>query len=186
MFSRGVEPLEGSVSEPWTQRVRKQALGEVESLVQCLLPDAPESGRWAGLGRPPVGRGTGSIVLAGPRKRRNGAAIATADVRQGDDLEKEPTGIELLQGVAGVAGSEKACLQELIALTPEWETRGTLIQPDPKSTCHSVSSIQYQSYTPGYTTASLSETHKINRAPTKNNDSVTPQRRSNDYNCRLS
>jgi hypothetical protein len=52
--------------------------------------------------------------------------------------------------------------------------------------CHSVSSIQYQSYTPGYTTASLSHTHEINRAPTKNNDSVTPQRRPFDYNCRLS
>jgi hypothetical protein len=54
------------------------------------------------------------------------------------------------------------------------------------TTCHSVSSIQYQSYTPGYTTASLSETHKINHAPTKNNDAVTPQMRSYDYNCRLS
>jgi hypothetical protein len=52
--------------------------------------------------------------------------------------------------------------------------------------CHSVSSIQYQSYTSGYTTASLSDTHNINRAPTKNNDSVTPQRRPFDYNCRLS
>jgi hypothetical protein len=54
-------------------------------------------------------------------------------------------------------------------------------EPPPPPTlcppCHSVSSIQYQSYTPGYTTASLSETHKINRAPTKNYDSVTPQRR---------
>jgi hypothetical protein len=53
-------------------------------------------------------------------------------------------------------------------------------------TCHSVSSIQYQSYTPGHTTASLSETHKINRAPTNNNDSVMLQKRSYDYNCRLS
>jgi hypothetical protein len=52
--------------------------------------------------------------------------------------------------------------------------------------CHSVSRIQYQSYTPGHTTASLSEAHKINRAPTKNNDSVTLQKRSYDYNCRLS
>jgi hypothetical protein len=51
--------------------------------------------------------------------------------------------------------------------------------------CHSVSSIQYQSYTPGYTTASPSQTHKINRAPTKNNDSVTLQECSYDYNCRL-
>jgi hypothetical protein len=59
-------------------------------------------------------------------------------------------------------------------------------QPLTHKKCHSVSSIQYQSYTPGNTTASLSETHKINRAPTKNNDSVTPQRCSNDYNCRLS
>jgi formyltetrahydrofolate synthetase len=51
--------------------------------------------------------------------------------------------------------------------------------------CHSVSSIQYQSYTPSYTTASLSEMHKINRAPTKNKDSVTLQKCSYGYNCRL-
>jgi hypothetical protein len=44
---------------------------------------------------------------------------------------------------------------------PKWE---------PRPRCHSVSSIQYQSCTPGYTTASLSQTHKINRAQTKTKD----------------
>jgi hypothetical protein len=54
------------------------------------------------------------------------------------------------------------------------------VQKTKSMTCHSVSSIQYQPYTPGYTTASLSQ------MPTKNNDSVTLQKCSYDYNCRLS
>jgi hypothetical protein len=67
---------------------------------------------------------------------------------------------------------------------PNWNAVAACRQA--RAQCHSVSSIQYQSYTPGYTTASLSHTHNINRAPTKNNESVTPQRRPFDYNCRLS
>jgi hypothetical protein len=38
----------------------------------------------------------GRVVLPIPRKRRDRVAIATADMGHGSDLEKEPTGIELL------------------------------------------------------------------------------------------
>jgi hypothetical protein len=79
--------------------------------------------------------GTRRVMLPVPHKRRDGAAIATADVEQGSDLEKEPTGFELLQGGAGVMALEKACHKELIALTLELETRGTLIQLDPEGAC---------------------------------------------------
>jgi hypothetical protein len=75
-------------------------------------------------------------------------------------------------------GCEHCAMQQHLLSSLDWHTQETH--------CHSVSSIQYQSYTPGYTTASLSQTHKINRAPTKNNDSVTLQKCSHDYNCRLS
>jgi hypothetical protein len=96
VLPRRIEPQESGVREPWTQRLGKQALGEVESLVQCLLPKAPEGWRWARLGQPPVEGGTGRVALPIPRERRDRAAIATADIGQGNDLEKEPTGIELL------------------------------------------------------------------------------------------
>jgi hypothetical protein len=75
------------------------------------------------------------VALPIPCNRRDGTAIATADIGQGSDLEKEPTGIELLQGVAGVTGLEKACHKELVARTLEVETRCTLIQLDPEGTC---------------------------------------------------
>jgi hypothetical protein len=70
-----------------------------------------------------------------PRKRGDGGSVATADVRQGDDLEKEPTCIKLLQGGAGVAGLKEACHQELVTLTLELEARFTLVQLDPEGTC---------------------------------------------------
>jgi hypothetical protein len=38
----------------------------------------------------------GRVALTIPCERRDRASIATADIGQGDDLEKEPTGIELL------------------------------------------------------------------------------------------
>jgi hypothetical protein len=136
MLPRRVKPREGSVRELWTQRLGDQMLGrKVESLVQCLLPDAPEGGRWARLGQPPVERGTGRVVLPIPCRRRDRAAITTADVGEGSDLEKEPTGIELMQGGAGVTGLEKACHKEFVALTLELETRCTLIELDPECTC---------------------------------------------------
>jgi hypothetical protein len=96
VLPRRIEPRESRIREPWTQRLGKQALGEVESLVQCLLPDAPEGWRWARLGRRPVEGGMGRVALPIPCQRRDRASIATADIRQGGDLEKEPTGIELL------------------------------------------------------------------------------------------
>jgi hypothetical protein len=73
--------------------------------------------------------------LAIPRERGDGASVATADVGQGGDLEKESTCIELLQRGARVAGLEKACHEELVALTLELETWGTLVQLDPEGTC---------------------------------------------------
>jgi hypothetical protein len=69
-----------------------------------------------------------------PRERRDGASVTTTDVRQGGDLEKEPTGIELLQGGSGVTSLEKACHKELVALTLELETWCALIQLDPEGT----------------------------------------------------
>jgi hypothetical protein len=84
----------------------------------------------------------GRVALSVPRLRRDGTAIATADVGQGSDLKKELTGIELLQGGAGVAGLEKACHQELVALTLELETRCLLIQLDPEGTCELPSAVE--------------------------------------------
>jgi hypothetical protein len=108
--------------------------GEAGVLVKYLLPDAPESWRWVRLGRPSVAREPGRVALSIPHQRRDGTAIAIADVGQGSDLKKEPTGIELLQGGVGVAGLEGACHQELITLTLVVEARCVLIQLDPEGT----------------------------------------------------
>jgi hypothetical protein len=57
MLPRRIEPREGIVREPWTLRLGEQALGRnVESLVQCLLPDAPKA---KGLEMGEVGLATG-------------------------------------------------------------------------------------------------------------------------------
>jgi hypothetical protein len=55
---------------------------------------------------------------------------------------KSGQALELLQGVAGIAGLEKACHQELVALTLELETRGMLIQLDPEGACELPSALE--------------------------------------------
>jgi hypothetical protein len=67
-----------------------------------------------------------------PCKRGEGEAVAAADIRHGGDLEKELTGIKLLQGGAGVAGLKEAGHEELVALTLELETWCKFIQLDPE------------------------------------------------------
>jgi hypothetical protein len=83
------------------------------------------------------------------------------------------------------AESELIChtwLLEFLAVPPLPSSFNWTVHPiDQQKTvtaiisCHSVSSIQYQSYTPGYITARLSQMHKINHAMTNTKDSVTLQ-----------